>query len=139
MNPAGIPDFVIIDDDYINNIICLKVLKIAFPEAIIRTFLDPGEGLEYLISTYSKSDSNNAMLFLDINMPFTTGWDVLDKYMNTPDGLREKIKIYILSSSVNQQDKEKSSRYAAVLDYLVKPLSLQYLDDILPRHRPGVL
>jgi two-component system chemotaxis response regulator CheY len=63
------------------------------------------------------------VLFLDINMPVLTGWDFLAAFEKFSATVKERIKIYMLSSSVDQRDKDRAASNQYVKDYIVKPLS----------------
>ncbi|WP_287059311.1 response regulator, partial [Algoriphagus sp.] len=65
-------------------------------------------------------------LFLDLNMPEMTGWDFLDNF----DSQKNEAEIYILSSSVDERDINKASKYQVVKDYLSKPLIKKYIKSI---------
>lgn len=62
-------------------------------------------------------------------MPVMDAWDFLDK-MN--DILMDTgVSVFILSSSINPEDMEKSKQYSSVLKYILKPLSLDKIGTIL--------
>ncbi len=65
-------------------------------------------------------------LFLDLNMPGMTGWDFLDNL----DTTQNESQIYILSSSVDERDIFKASKYLSVKDYFSKPLIKKYIKSI---------
>ncbi len=65
-------------------------------------------------------------LFLDLNMPEMTGWDFLDVFNSESNDA----EIYILSSSVDERDISKASKYSVVKDYLSKPLIKKYIKTI---------
>ena len=62
-------------------------------------------------------------MFLDINMPGLSGWEVLDKLegMDKPFGL----KVIIITSSIEDADRFKAKSYDRIVDFWVKPFSLQ--------------
>lgn len=119
--------FIVIDDDPINNHICRRYIEIVFPKVAIQTFTNPEEGLEYIQSKYPLSDDLETVLFLDINMPVLSGWDVLDRFINFADDIKQQFKIYILSSSVALEDKQKASSNPLVTGFLEKPLTTTQL------------
>jgi two-component system chemotaxis response regulator CheY len=123
MNSAMKNYFIIIDDDQLNNMICSRIIDLTLPGSGISTFTSPENGVDYLSSNYITPRDNPAILFLDINMPSLTGWDVLDKISAFPERVKENLKIYMLSSSVDQQDKEKAGNHPLVSGYVTKPLS----------------
>jgi response regulator of citrate/malate metabolism len=67
------------------------------------------------------------MIFLDINMPKMNGWDFLDAYQQVED----KVKVYMLSSSINSKDIQKSETYEVVNGFICKPLVVEKLSEIL--------
>lgn len=116
--------FIIIDDDVFNNTICTVTITKTVNDAAIKTFLDPREGFNYIASEYSKpNEESNAILFLDINMPLMNGWQFLEKFADLDERVKERVKIYILSSSVDKRDIQKAKENKYVKHYLVKPLT----------------
>ena len=117
--------FIVIDDDEFNNKICSVTLEKIAKDADIKTFLSPVEGFQYIAEEYSRTDNNeaNAILFLDINMPVMNGWQFLERFAELEDDVKKRIKIYILSSSVDKRDIEKAKADKNVMHYLIKPLT----------------
>lgn len=117
------PDFIIIDDDPINNKLCQLNIKKTVPEAYIRTFTNPEDGLKYLQELFNVDEKNDTILYLDINMPEMNGWEFMEKFEKFNPEIRELVKVYILSSSVNPRDREKAMSNENIEDYVVKPLT----------------
>ena len=123
-------DFIIIDDDPINNMICTRIIQLKFPQARVKTFTSPEKGLEYVLDSYDTDGIDKATLFLDINMPVLSGWDVLDRFRDSAGSVQNRVSIYMLSSSVDGHDKEKADGNGLVSGYVTKPLSQIKLQDI---------
>jgi len=119
--------FIVVDDDPVNNMICKKVIAHAIPLADIKTFTEPENGLAYLKTAFAESSANKSVLFLDINMPSMTGWEFLEQFELARMQNKERLSIYILSSSVNTADKEKAKANHNITGYLVKPLSVDIM------------
>ena len=116
--------FIVIDDDAINNKICRTVIEKIYVDSDVNTFTDPILGFEYIVSEYSKKENeNNAILFLDINMPVMDAWEFLNLFDRLDDEVRNKITIFMLSSSVNKSDMERAMSNRNVSYYLIKPLT----------------
>ena len=126
------PDFIVIDDDPMNNLICAKILEFTFPKSKTNTFIHPRDGLNYILLNYLEEKNTPLILFLDINMPDLSGWDVLDHLKEFSDKVMARMKIYMLSSSICPEDKEKTATYSFVSGYINKPLSKAKLDAIFP-------
>ncbi|TBW25779.1 response regulator [Gramella sp. KN1008] len=69
------------------------------------------------------------VILLDLNMPIMDGWQFLDEFTSIPT--KKKIIIYIVTSSINPEDMEKAKKYDSISNYLVKPISVEDLKDIL--------
>ena len=122
MEQATLPDFLVIDDDPVNNKICNRIIQLTIAGSAVKTFTDPGEGLEHILANYENSGTK-AILFLDINMPSMTGWDVLAKFDGFTSNIKDRVKIFMLSSSVDPQDIERARRNSLVTGYVTKSLS----------------
>lgn len=85
-------------------------------------FEDGGDVVKFL----SKGEDKNYLLFLDIYMKQMDGWGVLDfiEKQNKPN----KIKVILISSSINSEDKNRALDYTSVIEYIEKPLLLGYLE-----------
>lgn len=115
--------FIIVDDDPINNFITKRVIMEVSPHADVMTFSDPEQGLEYVLSTLTKPSENKAMLLLDINMPKMTGWQFMEQLEKEGLVVSERLLIYILSSSINPDDRERANIDLRISDYIMKPLT----------------
>lgn len=117
-------DFIIIDDDIMNNILCRRIIEEAYSGSEITDFIDPFQGFKYIIDQYANSASKSiVILLLDINMPLMDAWEFLDRFEKLDDSLKNRIKVHILSSSVNKQDMERAQANKYVEYYLIKPLT----------------
>ena len=130
MKKAQTPFFITIDDDKIDNLINNKVIKQAVPEADITTFSDPELGLSF-IKEGLKEDPKSTILLLDINMPLLNGWGLLNELKDHCVQLRENMKVYMLSSSINPIDQKLAKENPLVHGYISKPLTKAKVEGIL--------
>ncbi|NDC40313.1 MAG: response regulator [Chitinophagia bacterium] len=116
--------FIVIDDDALNNKICRACIEKIFKDAPVATFTDPKLGFEHIEAEYSTNIHDDmGILFLDINMPTMTGWEFLELFDKLDDAIKDRISIYILSSSVDKRDMERAKANKYVVHYLIKPLT----------------
>jgi CheY-like chemotaxis protein len=117
-------DLIIVDDDA-EYIFFHKLLakKSGLSEDPL-TFSGGQEVIDHL-ETLVTQDFNNTLIFLDIYMQDVDGWGVLDylKKVNRDD----KIKVILITSSVSMDDKKKAIQYPSVIEYIEKPLMMNYL------------
>ncbi len=69
------------------------------------------------------------VIFLDLNMPIMNGWEFLDELKKMD--LKKRIGVYIVSSSIDKVDEEKSKKYDMVIDFISKPLTTNKLQQLL--------
>ena len=122
-----------IDDDPITLMLCKKVIaKASFTNEIF-TFQNGQEALQYF-NTIKYSNNKDKLsikpelIFLDLNMPVMGGWEFLDHFITPEYSEFHSIKVIILSSTIDPEDKEKSKNYPMVLDFLSKPITVTMLE-----------
>tara|TARA_R110002124_G_scaffold120895_6_gene278973 strand:- start:31561 stop:31965 length:405 start_codon:yes stop_codon:yes gene_type:complete len=69
------------------------------------------------------------LILLDLNMPIMDGWQFLDNF--TRINIEKKIIIYIVSSSIDPVDLERSKKYSVVSNFVVKPISVHKVKEIM--------
>lgn len=122
INPT--PQFLLIDDDAVNNFITRTIIKKTLGEATITEFTQPEMGIQFLMDFKENMPKLGIIfLLLDINMPIMTGWDFLEKFNELPREQIQCFKIYILTSSINPNDLELVNQNPHVIDLIQKPFS----------------
>jgi len=127
--PKKFYSVILIDDDEITNYLNQRVLEQTHIAEEVKVFLNGKEALDYF-KTLDKSQLNEILVFLDLNMPVMDGWEFLNSYteISLP---KEKIHIYILSTSKNPDDYNHAKEYTSVVEgYINKPLSSEILKRI---------
>lgn len=68
------------------------------------------------------------VILLDINMPIMNGWQFLEEYESR--SLRRDVKLYVVSSSINQEEIDRANAYSFVDGYIFKPLTLEKVKEL---------
>lgn len=63
-------------------------------------------------------------------MPILDGFNFLDEFDKFIPTLKKKIKVAMLTTSLNPMDIEKSKTYPSVVKFIHKPLTEQELSDL---------
>jgi CheY-like chemotaxis protein len=116
----------IIDDD---NIFIFVLKKIIEKNENFDQVLDFKNGKEVIKIL---SDENNIMpdiILLDINMPVIDGWQFLEEIEKLPN--KNKLNIFIMSSSIDANDIEKSKSFSTVKDFISKPINNEKLNKLI--------
>lgn len=77
------------------------------------------------------------IILLDLNMPVMDGWEFLDEFTKVPTP--NKIIIYIVTSSIDPADVKRAKQYEMLSNYLVKPITIEQLKEILNDFEPSKL
>ncbi len=56
-------------------------------------------------------------------MPVVNGWQFLEEYHKINDRFQKSITIFVVSSSVDDCDIQRSKEFSEVADYIVKPIN----------------
>lgn len=66
-------------------------------------------------------------------MPVMDGWDFLDEFVALEYEKMANVQVYIVSSSVHEEDRSKAKEYSVVKDYLVKPVDRQIIEELVAK------
>ncbi|MCB9246277.1 MAG: response regulator [Flavobacteriales bacterium] len=113
----------LIDDDEIQNIINTRIFELIRPGFSIRTFQDAADAISELQKTGMRPD----LIFLDLNMPTTSGWEFLERFKD----MAMDIPVVILTSSINGNDRQQAFEYECVLRYISKPVTRQFMLELV--------
>jgi len=123
---------LLIDDDHINNfIVTTKLNSISLVEEI-HCVENGHEALSFIKDCITTNPSKiPSLIFLDINMPVMDGWEFLDEFQKFDESLISQMHIYMVSSSVYNEDIERSKKYPSVKMFISKPLVKEKIEEII--------
>ena len=122
----------LIDDDKVYQFTAKMILEATGLTSSIKTFFNGKEGIDFLVSPENQNaDILPDVIFLDINMPIMNGWTFLETYEEIKHSLPKNIVIYVVSSSVDESDIQRSKSFASVTDYVIKPINREKYRQLL--------
>jgi CheY-like chemotaxis protein len=114
----------LIDDDKVYQFTSKMILEATQLTSRIITFFNGQEAIEFFLAPENQQiDILPDVIFLDINMPIMNGWNFLEAFDKLASDLPKKIIIYVVSSSVDESDMERSKSFDSVTDYVIKPIN----------------
>ncbi|HKX85346.1 MAG TPA: response regulator [Flavobacterium sp.] len=116
----------IVDDDVIFVFVLKKLLE---KNGNFGKMIDFKNGNDAIDILFSKESQLPCVILLDLNMPIIDGWQFLDQLEDSV--LKDQLNVYIMSSSIDRSDIEKSKNYSIVKDFISKPVNADKLDKIL--------
>lgn len=113
----------IVDDDRIYRLSAIAFIKLLFPEVEINEYGNGKQALDAL------KNNQPDLILLDLNMPIIDGWDLLNEFDDL--SLKRELKVCLVSSSLDLNDRERARSNPYVSDFKLKPLSENDLKEII--------
>jgi len=117
----------VVDDDAIYQIIISKLIQKSGMFSAHSSFTNGKEAITALNNTLDDANYFPDIILLDINMPVMDGWEFMEEIKMIKSKIKKQIMIYLVSSSIAIEDKNKSKTYTDVIGYLPKPISVNDL------------
>ena len=115
------------DDNYFHQIINNKM-------DIVNEINIAYNGIEAIAYLKTENRIPPDLIFLDLNMPKMNGWEFLDEYKNLSIAQKAKVIIVILTTSANPDHIARAKEIQDVTGFTTKPLSKEFLTEILEDH-----
>lgn len=127
--PSSKINLLVIDDDDINIFIISKIVEKTGYDVEICAKHNGQLAIDYIKELISENNPLPQLVLIDINMPILNGWEFIEAYEAL--NLAVDNDMYMLSSSVYENDIEKAKSYKSVKGFISKPLSIDRLKELL--------
>lgn len=118
----------LVDDDQIYHIIMKKIINKSDVCSQVTSFYNGREAINALIEAITNNTAFPDLILLDIEMPALDGWGFMNEWLELKKLINEEISIYISSSSIAFEDKQKAKNNPDILGYMSKPINA---DDLI--------
>ncbi|MCB0700814.1 MAG: response regulator [Chitinophagales bacterium] len=122
-------NFIVIDDSKLDCFIAEKIIKNTGRSENCNVFQQATDALEYIKT--AQVNGLKTIVFVDIQMPVMNGFEFVESFEKLSDGQKESYCIYMLSSSINENDIAKVKGYSSVKHFLNKPLTNDTIKAVL--------
>lgn len=119
----------LVDDDHIYQFTAKKTLESMGLTGQVSTFSDGEKAIEFIKGHISDPEALPDVIFLDINMPVMDGWQFIEEFQKLNPV--KKIALYMVSSSVDESDMQRSKEYTVIDDYIIKPVGRSRFEQLL--------
>lgn len=121
----------IIDDDEVYKFFMQKIIKIKKLAENVITFPDGEEAYNFINEHKENPEKLPDLIFLDINMPIMDGFQFMDVYTKLVPEIAKKMTVYMITSSIDPVDLERSKKYAEISNFITKPITADVLQNII--------
>lgn len=121
----------IIDDDEVYQFTATHTIKGLGIAQKILVFSDGEDAFEFLNNNITDAGALPDVIFLDIRMPYMDGWAFVEEYAELKPRLPKHISIYMVSSSIDEDDLSKAKSINEISDYIVKPTNAREFKELI--------
>lgn len=129
---AGKLHFIVIDDSKLDCFIAEKIIQNTGRCESVKTFQQATEALSYIKELGAAAAAT--IVFVDIQMPVMNGFEFVEAFEALPEDHRKAYSMYMLSSSINENDIAKVKGYSSVKQFLNKPLTASAISIVLENY-----
>jgi CheY-like chemotaxis protein len=122
-------DFILIDDSAFDLFIYEKLILKSGIGNSVKPFNAAQDALDFIVG--EGDNLPETVILLDLQMPGMNGFEFIDQFDLLHESLKNKIRIYMLSSTIDTRDIEKAKASIHIIDLLSKPLEIGLLKSIL--------
>ncbi len=115
-------NFIVVDDNKLDSFIAEKIIKNTGKCNQVKTFHFGKDAIDYLAG-YQNPEHLNTIILVDIMMPVMSGFEFVEEFQKLPEDVKRSSSIYVMSSSINENDLNLVHNYPCVKQYLNKPLN----------------
>ncbi len=125
---AGKMNFIVIDDSKLDCFIAEKIILNSGSCESVKVFQQAAQALEHIEASASQGTT---VVFVDIQMPVMNGFEFVENFEKLSAELKKNYHMYMLSSSINENDIARVKGYASVRHFLNKPLTNDTIKAVL--------
>jgi len=122
-----------IDDDPIYKMFMKRVIEMnnLVPKINITSFDDGDQAYNFINKNKQNPEELPDVILLDINMPVMDGFQFIEEYSKIKPKINKKITVFMVTSSIDPSDMERSKKFSEISDYIAKPVPLEKLKHII--------
>jgi CheY-like chemotaxis protein len=120
---AQFPNFIIIDDSRLDCFIAEKIIQNSGTFSSVKSYMEATDAYEAIKNGDIGDDSIITIIILDIQMPVMNGFQFVDVFEQLPKEIQSKFAIFLFSSSINENDKNRLGNYPSIIRFYGKPIS----------------
>jgi len=124
-------EFIIVDDSVFDQFTQERLLLKSGLTQTVRTFSSAQHAIDHLRK--QDVDIPETVILLDLQMPELNGFEFTEQYGLLPAAVRKRIRLFMISSTVDVSDIEQAKANPYIIELLPKPLEIRLLRELLKK------
>ena len=117
------PHFIIIDDSQLDCFIGEKIIQNTGTYSSIKSYTQAADAYEIIKNSNPDGADIMTIIVLDIQMPVMNGFQFVEEFERLPKNIQLKYAIFMFSSSINENDKNRIENHPCIRKFYGKPIS----------------
>jgi CheY-like chemotaxis protein len=110
----------VVENDRISSVITELIVKKNLFGGEVRCYTNGQRAFDEFSLALQQGASLPDLVILDLDMPLMDGWEFLDALAKLT--LPHSVKVFVLTSSIQEEDQERALKYSQVAGFFTKPL-----------------
>jgi CheY-like chemotaxis protein len=123
--------FFLIDDSAFEMLVLERVLTMSGLAKSVNSFASAEDALHYI--KQKEHELDDTVILLDLQMPAMNGFEFIEQFAFLSDDIKSKIRIYMLSSTIDSRDITAASENKYIIELLSKPINVDRLRVLLAK------
>ena len=125
------PHFIIIDDSQLDCFIGEKIIQNTGTFSSVKSYTQAAEAYEIIKNSDPSPAEAITIVVLDIQMPVMNGFQFVENFELLPENIRANYAIFMFSSSINENDKNRIEYHPCIRKFYGKPISKEIVAKIV--------
>jgi response regulator RpfG family c-di-GMP phosphodiesterase len=118
-------NFILIDDSNFDLFIYEKLIVKSGMASAVKPFNSARLALEYITEHHESIPPS--VILLDLQLPGMNGFEFIEGFGRLPENVTGKMRVFMLSSTIDNNDIDKARVNPYIIDLLSKPLEIPLL------------
>lgn len=129
-------NFLLIDDSEFDLFVYGSIIKKSGIARSLKSFRSAQDALVFLEA--EAESLQPTVILLDLQMSGMNGFEFMEQYRHLPEKLIQKVRLFMLSSTIDRSDIDRVKADPYILDLLSKPLEIPPLLKLIDIHGEGI-
>ncbi len=122
---------LLIDDDDVFRYIVKRIIELKAPNVE----LIPANSCKAALEVLDRVENGYVeycpdIVLLDLDMPVMNGFEFMDTYEAKLKRLNPNLRVYIVSTTLSTEEKERARSYDSVTDFIGKPIDPEKMEEV---------